>query len=99
MSLAGAATSIIFVATSTLLSRLKTCFVATNTCLCLSHFVTLCLSRQIFVVTEIVATEICFFCRDKHTFVATKHLSRQTGVCRDKIILVADPASDITGHR
>ena len=55
--------------------------VATNTCLCLSHFMT-CLSRQIFVVTKIVATKICFSCRDKHTFVATKHLSR--GVCRDK---------------
>ena len=69
--------------TSILLSRQKTCFVSTK----------LCLSRQIFVVTNVlsrqkyfVPTNIIFsrqnFCHGKHTFVATK------------MILMAAPASD-----
>ena len=99
VSLAGAATSIISVATK-VLSRDKHVFVATN----------ICLSRQ---YTSFAATKICLsrqtlFCRDNYVCVATKVLSRQAYFCRDKrrvcrdktfaatkIILVAARANDI----
>ena len=60
------------------------------------------LSRQIFVVINIILSRQGYFCRDKRVFVATKHvfccdnimllatkvLSHQTRVCRDNQINV-----------
>ena len=95
ISLAGAAPSIIFVATKHVFCRDKSVLAATKRLSRQNVFVaTKLLSRQIFV-----AINTCL-CRNKHTFVATKHLylSRQTKdlFCRDKhvIILVAAPAND-----
>ena len=86
LSVAGDATSIIFVATNRCLSRQNTSF-ATK----------ICLSRQTGVCqdkTRLLRQK--YVCRDKHTFVATKDL-----FCRDKhvfvatkLILVAAPATD-----
>ena len=87
LSLAGAATSIIFVATNK-------CFVTKNTpllsrqkyaCRHRRFFAkTLCLSRQnIFVATKLLLRQI-LVCRDKHTFVATKDV-----FCCDKHVFVA----------
>ena len=64
LSLAGAATSIKFVATNACLSRQNTSFVATKVCMPPQNYVCrdkifLCLSRQ-------------KFCRDKHTFIEDK---------------------------
>ena len=83
LSLAGAATSIIFVATNLLSRQTRICrhksFVATNTCLPPQKF---CRDKHVFAATKhvltkaFVATKLCLsrqrFCRDKHTFVATK---------------------------
>ena len=98
LSLAGAATSIIFFATNIILSRQKSCFVETK------YF---CHDKHNFVTTNIVLSRpkdvFCHdkhVCRDKHAFVATKVLSRQTRVCRNKsfvatkMLFVAAPASD-----
>ena len=84
--LAGAAISIIFLATNACLSRQNTSFVVTKVCLVATK---LCLSRQ-------------KFCRDKHTFVATKDVfcrkimfvaTNKTFVAT-KMIIVAAPAND-----
>ena len=72
LSLAGAAASIIFVATNTCMSRQNTSFVATELYLSRQNIfvATKHLSRQIFVATNI--------CRDNHVFFATSILlSRQ----------------------
>ena len=89
LSLAGAVTSIIFVATKVLSGPTRVCrdkimFIATK----LS-----CLSWQNYVCRDkrFVATKI--FCRDKHNFVATNVLSRQAYFCT--FILVSAPANDI----
>ena len=93
LSLAGAATNIIFVATKRL-SWQRFCldkhtFVATNTFLSRQNtsFVptNVCLSRQNFCLLDkhtFVANKDVF-CRDKHMVVETKPLSWQT-FCRDK---------------
>ena len=66
-----------FVSTSILLSRKKTCSVATNMCLLRQKYTKLCLSRQTFVVTKVLSRQTYFFSRDK-TFVTTSILlSRQ----------------------
>ena len=89
LSLAGAATSTIFVATKVLsCDKTFVLFVATKR-----------LSRQIFVATnkilsqQIFATTNIILSRqnDKHTFVATNTCSVATKVC---FILLAAPASD-----
>ena len=73
---------IMFVATSILLSRqifvateicLRQVFVATN----ISRDKSMLVATEIFVATEICLSRQAYFCRDKHNFVATKHLSRQ----------------------
>ena len=77
LSLAGAATSIVFVATKVCLSRRNFCrdktFVATYTCLSRPKRPRFCRDNHTFDATKDV------FDRDKHVFVATstKHLSRQ----------------------
>ena len=80
ISLAGAATSIIFVATKIRVCRDKHNFVATKP---LSEQAYLCRDKHVLVATNI--------CGGKHTFVATEKrvLSRKTGVCGDKHLLVA----------
>ena len=118
ISLAGAATSIIFVATTVLSRQTRVCrdntrlssrqkyacrdktfiatklflsrqniFVETKDVFCRDKHVSLplqgfvgtklCFSRQIFVATKVCLSRPTRVCRDKHTFVATKHLSRQ----------------------
>ena len=96
LSSAGAATSIIFVATNTwqpLDCRDKHLIVATKDVFCHDK------RRK----TSFVTAKVCLprenFCRDKIMFVATKHLSRQKLYlgqlpCRTKIILVAAPMSN-----
>ena len=71
LSLAGAATSIIFVATNTFVATKddKT-FITTNTCFCRD--------KHNFVATNIILSQQKFG-RDKHAFVATKDV-----FCRDK---------------
>ena len=71
LALAGAAATTIFVATSILFSRQKTCFVATNTYL----------SRQKQACRDKTFVATKYVCRDKITFVATKDVFC---VCRDK---------------
>ena len=82
LSLAGAATRIIFVVTKVLLRQKYACrnktFVTTNTFVATKVF-----SRQkYFVATNIIFSLRQMFCHGKHTFVVTK------------IILVAAPAND-----
>ena len=106
LSLAGAATSVIFVATNTCLSRQNTSVVATKICLSRQR---LCGAKLTFVATNtfllrqkdacrdktFVSPPPQKFCRGKHTFFTTKDVC-----CRDKhgfvatkIILVAAPAN------
>ena len=102
VSLAGAATSIIFVgpkvfvAPNTCLSH-KNMLVATNTCLSRQSF---CRNKHNFVATTVLSQQ-AYFCREKHAFFATEYVFRdKTRACRDKtfvatkIILVAAPAND-----
>ena len=89
LSLVGAATSIIFVATNI--------FVVTNTCLCLSQHKTRLLLRQMyachdksFVTTNIFLSWQNLYC-DKHMLLATSlFLSRQTRVCGDKTVVATN---------
>ena len=97
LSLAGAATSIIFVATKDVFCRDKHMFVATKVCLSGQNF---CREKAMFAATNIcreksfVTTKI--FCHNK-TLVATSiRFSRQTRVCRvcrDKYISWISPLS------
>ena len=64
-----------FVTTSILLSRKKTCFVATNTCFARQKF---CRDKHVFRATKIC---LSYFCRDKRRVLSC--LSRQN-FCRDK---------------
>ena len=85
VSLAGDATSVIFVATNILCLSRQKYFVGTKVCLSRKH--------KTFVATNICCDKS--FCHDKHTFVATKDV-----VCAfvaTKMILVAAPASDSGG--
>ena len=68
VSLAGAATSIIFVTTKHVFCRYKSMLVATK----------VCFSRQNYCRDKIMFLSRQMFCRDKHTFVATKDV-----FCRD----------------
>ena len=88
ISVAGTATSIIFLATNTCLSRQNASFIATIVCLSRQHFVsyfvaTVLLRQKFcgdksFVATRILLTSILlspqktFFCREKQVFVETK---------------------------
>ena len=90
LSLAGAATSIIFVMTNTCLLQQNMCFVVTKICLSQQNF---CHDKHVFVVTKHLLSwqKVCLsrqtwqiFCHDKHNFVATKVLSQQAYFCRDK---------------
>ena len=75
ISLAGGATSIFFVATTTCLSRQKYA--------CRDEF---CRDKSmlvVFVVTKLLSRQ-AYFCHDKHVFVETKYV-----FCRDKSMLVA----------
>ena len=76
LSLAGAATSIIFVATYLVVTKLclsrRNIFVAAKRLL-----------RQIFFATKVIFRQENFCC-DKSMLVVTKHLSWQTRVCQDK---------------
>ena len=74
ISLAGAATSIIFVATKTCLSRQNTSFVATKVCLSRQNF---CRHKHVFVATYSRQFFLYTFVGTKDAFVATKLLSRQ----------------------
>ena len=85
LSLAGAATSIIFVATNMCLPRQSSSFAA----------IKVCLSRQNYVCRDkrLLRSKRVFFslqnlCLDKHTFVATKGV-----FCRDKHVLVESKLS------
>ena len=70
-------------------TSIKIMFVAANKCFSQKN-----LSRQIFVATNIFLLRQNF-CRDKHTFVATKDVFFQkTCFVATKIILVAAPAND-----
>ena len=95
LSLARAATSIIFVATKMFMfCRDKLTFVATKHVFCRDKSM-LVATNGISVSTKVLSRQ-AYFCRDK-----TRLLSRQTRVCRDKtfaattMILVAAPANDI----
>ena len=81
LSLVGAATSIIFVATNMCLSWQNTSFVVTK----------VCLSQQNYVYTFVATKDV--FCCDKHVFVAT-NICWQNFFVVTKTILVAAPASD-----
>ena len=91
VSLAGAATSIIFVATNPVFCPDKCMAVATRVlsqqkCVCRgTRFVATCLllSRQKRVCRDTYLTQQNS-CRDKHNFVATKVLSRPEYFCRDR---------------
>ena len=90
VSVSGAATSIIFVATK-VLSRQSTSFIATKLGLSRQNV----LSRRTFVATK------QRFCLDKHTFVATKdvvcrgkHVFVATKVCHDKSFIVTNICCD-----
>ena len=78
LSMAGTATSIIFVATNTP-------FVATKVCLSRQNF---CRNNQVFVATECFCRDKTFvpinISSDKHVFLAIKVWSRQTYFCRNK---------------
>ena len=87
VSLAGAATSIIFVATKVLST-----FVATNTCLSQQKYA--CRDKIMFVQTNILLSRQAYFCGDKHVFVAKNICRDITFVttkifCRDKHNFVA----------
>ena len=89
LSLVGAATSIIFVATNTCLSRKV--FLATNLILFVAtslFFVATntCLSQQNmpFVATKVCLSRQTKLSLSREIFVATKVLSRQAYICRDK---------------
>ena len=83
-----------FVPTSILLSRHV--FVVTNVCLSRQNF---CRDKIMFVATHICHDKsfvetfifIFIFCHDKHTFVATKSLSRQAYFCRHKRRVLSRP--------
>ena len=99
LSLAGAATNIIFVATKVLSRQTRVCV---HKKYAFTNFLTrqkFCRDKHNFVAAKLAATnkllsrqKTCFFPRDKHTFVATKIyfvaintcLSRQKYACRDK---------------
>ena len=76
--LAGAATSIIFVAikrfvaTNMCLSRQNTSFITTKVCLSRQNF---CRDKIMFVATITCLSRQKYTCRDKHVFVVTKVLS------------------------
>ena len=97
MSLAGAATSIIFVATEVRLPRQTFCcdeimFVATKLLMQQIFVLTnMCLSRQAYFCCDkgrvFFATNACLsqmFCHNKNTSVTTKPLSQQAYFCCDK---------------
>ena len=85
LSLVGAATSNIFVATNVLLRQTRVCY---NKHVCYDK--TCLLSRQKYGCQDktFVQTNI-FLLRQKHNFVATKLLPRQAYFCRDKHVFVA----------
>ena len=77
LSLAGTATSIIFVATKVLSGQTRVC--RDKTCI-LSRQNYVCCNKT-FVATNIILSRQAYLCRDKHVFVATN-------ICRDKHICV-----------
>ena len=91
----------VFVATNTclFLSLQKTCFVGKKTCLSRQN---VCNVLVTFVATNVLLRQK-YVCRDKHTFVATKHVfCRATNTylltkpfVSTKMILVAAPANGI----
>ena len=88
VSLAGAATSMIFDATKHVFCRDKSMFVATKVCLSRQKYA--CRDKSMLVATKVCLSRQKYACRDKSMFVATKVcLSRQKYACRDKNMLVA----------
>ena len=103
LSLAEAATGIIFIATKNVFGATKVCL-SRQTYFCRDKH----LSRQFFIATNVILlTRQAYFCRDKHlsqqkfcrgkhTFVATKDMfccDKHVSVAT-KIILMAAPAND-----
>ena len=83
LSLAGAATSIIFVTTK-VVSRHTCLSQQTYFCRNKSFVVTnICCDKHNFTATNILSLQ-AYFCHDKHVFVSTKHI-----FCHDKSMLVA----------
>ena len=85
LSWAGAATSIIFVATKRIFCRDKNVQIS----VCRDKYLSqrFFVAKNVFVATSILLSQQTSGCCDKLTnkrLVATKHLSRQNYVCRDK---------------